>query len=420
MAKVYSCALLLLAVTALTARTFTQRPNNLPLPKGYYVVVAAFFSYQEDYAERYSTKLNTGGLHSRYGLDPTRRLYFVYLDQYSDFKESVDQMLKVRKEGIFEKAWVRVIKESAEEKEQVAERKEEQKATEVAPIKGKAEQKVIEERKEEVKVVEEKRVEEQKLALTEVVENPPADPVYVPQNLNNTPVFLSLYNSTNNQVIDGDVEVVDTERARLITKVKGNTYLTLPNPGTKSGQLTLISKTFGFRPEQHELHYKNTEADTVEPYLDLVGNFYLVNFGLSRIHKGDISTLYNVYFYNDAAIMLPESKYQLNSLLQMFKENPGLKIVLHGHTNGNGRGKIIYMGPNKDFFAITKDVVEGSGSAKELSKARAEVIRDWLVSQGIANERVTVKGWGGSRMIHDKNSVHARKNIRVDVEVIEE
>jgi outer membrane protein OmpA-like peptidoglycan-associated protein len=221
-------------------------------------------------------------------------------------------------------------------------------------------------------------------------------------------------------VIDGDVEVVDTERSRLITKVKGNTYVTLPNPGTKSGQLSLISKTFGFRPEQHELHYKNTEADTTQPFVDLVGNFYMVNFGLTRIHKGDISTLYNVYFYNDAAIMLPDSKYQLNSLLQMFKENPSLKIVLHGHTNGNSRGKITYMGPSKDFFNITRDVMEGSGSAKELSEARAHVIREWLLAQGIANERVTVKGWGGSRMIHDKNSVHARKNIRVDVEVIEE
>ncbi|HLZ17379.1 MAG TPA: OmpA family protein, partial [Cyclobacteriaceae bacterium] len=210
------------------------------------------------------------------------------------------------------------------------------------------------------------------------------------------------------------------ERARLITRVKANTYLNLPNPGTKSGQLSLISKTFGFRNEQHELHYRTTETDTIQPYVELVGNFYMVNFGLSKIHKGDISTLYNVYFYNDAAIMLPESKYQLNSLLQMFRENPSFKIILHGHTNGGGRGKIIYMGPSKDFFTVTKDAVQGSGSAKELSEARAEVIREWLAAQGISNDRVTVKGWGGSRMIHDKNSVHARKNIRVDVEVIEE
>jgi outer membrane protein OmpA-like peptidoglycan-associated protein len=127
-----------------------------------------------------------------------------------------------------------------------------------------------------------------------------------------------------------------------------------------------------------------------------------------------------VYFYNDAAIMLPTSKYQLNSLLNLLKENPTYKITLHGHTNGGGSGKIIYMGPSKNFFAITKDVVQGSGSAKVLSEARAKVIKDWLITQGISDNRINVKGWGGSRMIHDKNSSYARKNIRVDVEVIDE
>jgi outer membrane protein OmpA-like peptidoglycan-associated protein len=423
MVKSYSCALILLAGTVLSARSSPQQPDNDPLPKGYYIVVAAFFSHQEDYAQRYAAKLNENGLHAKYGLEPTRKLYFVYLDQYSDFTESVRQMLRVRKSGTFEKAWVRTIRTGPETSEHIANKEEPQLQKvnpPLTPVVKKEEPKIAGAKKTEEVNATEKKVEEQKSVVTEVIENPPADPVYLPQSLSNTPVFLSLYNATNNQVIDGDVEVVDTERSRLITKVKGNTYVTLPNPGTKSGQLSLISKTFGFRPEQHELHYQNTEADTVQPYLDLVGNFYMVNFGLSRIHKGDISTLYNVYFYNDAAIMLPDSKYQLNSLLQMFKENPSLKIVLHGHTNGNSRGKIIYMGPSKDFFKITKDAVEGSGSAKELSEARAEVIREWLLAQGIANERVTVKGWGGSRMIHDKNSVHARKNIRVDVEVIEE
>src|SRR5258708_34955729 len=114
MAKTYSGTLVLLIGFVLSARSAVQQPSNDPLPKGYYIVVAAFFSYQEDYAQRYSSKLNEGGLHAKYGLDPTRKLYFVYLDQYADFNESVQQMLKVRKEGIFEKAWVRVIKEGAE------------------------------------------------------------------------------------------------------------------------------------------------------------------------------------------------------------------------------------------------------------------------------------------------------------------
>jgi len=258
------------------------------------------------------------------------------------------------------------------------------------------------------------------LVVTEVVENPKSAPVFLPQTLKNTPVFLSLFNLQNNEVIDGEVEVVNAETSKLIARVKGNDYIKIPNPGTKSGNLTLVSNTFGFRKEQLEINYKETERDTLRPYVTLVGNFYMINFGLSKIHKGDISTLYNVYFYNDAAIMLPDSKYQLNSLLEMMKASSTMKILLHGHTNGNGRGKIIYMGPSQDFFKITKDVVQGSGSAKELSEARAETIKMWLVDQGISDIRIEVKGWGGNRMLHDKSSSFARKNIRVDVEVAED
>jgi outer membrane protein OmpA-like peptidoglycan-associated protein len=104
----------------------------------------------------------------------------------------------------------------------------------------------------------------------------------------------------------------------------------------------------------------------------------------------------------------------------MMQDNPSYRIMLHGHTNGNGRGKIIYMGPEKDFFNITKDdVVNESGSAKELSGARANVIKEWLVAQGIDTNRVQTKAWGGVRMLHDKESQHARRNVRVEVEVLE-
>src|SRR5260221_1922218 len=272
MAKIYCCALLLLAGTFLFAKNIPQR-SNAPLPKGYYIVVAAFHSNQEDFAKRYCAKLNEDGQHSKYGFDPTRKLYIVYLDQYSDFNESITQMLKVRKAGIFGEAWVRIIKDGTETNETAEAKIEDQKTQKKAEETKVIENKQVEEKKvEEPKVAEEKKVEENKSVVTEVIENPPAKPVYLPQTLNNTPVFLSLYNSTNNQVIDGDIEVIDTERARLITKVKGNTYVTLPNPGTKSGQLSLISNTFGFRKEQHELSYKNTEGDTLQPYVALIGN----------------------------------------------------------------------------------------------------------------------------------------------------
>ena len=237
--------------------------------------------------------------------------------------------------------------------------------------------------------------------------------------LGNTEVFLSLFNARNNRIVEGDVEVIDTERAKLITKVKGNEYLNLPDPKSKSGQLTLICDVFGYRKIQQEINYPLPLADTVKDFVDLMGTTLVVNFNLVRYHKGDLATLFNVYFYNDASVMLPESKYELNSLLQLLQENSNYRIRLHGHTNGNYHGKIITMGPEKNFFSLTGSV-QRAGTAKELSYGRAEIVKEYLVSQGIQPDRMELKGWGGRRPIYDKNSANAKRNVRVVVEILED
>jgi outer membrane protein OmpA-like peptidoglycan-associated protein len=150
-----------------------------------------------------------------------------------------------------------------------------------------------------------------------------------------------------------------------------------------------------------------------------MGTTLVINFDLVRYHKGDIATLFNVYFYNDAALMLPESKYELNSLLQLMNENQNYRIRLHGHTNGSYTGKILTTGENKNFFSLD-GARQGMGSAKDLSRSRAEVIREYLASNGVNPSRVEVKAWGGKRPLYDKNSANARKNVRVDVEILAE
>ena len=387
------------------------------LPPGYYIVVAAYRKGQEDYAKRYINSINKEGRHSKYGYDAGRKFYYVYLDYYKDFNESIHEMLKTRKAGGFDMAWVRIMKDGLVNQPEGVETP----ATMVgsvteAPKELIVEMPVVEQKTEAVAAVEE--VKEPVVVVAS--SKPKTDSIQGPKNLNKTPVFLKLYNATNNKVIEGDIQIIDAERSRPIRKVKANDYLTLPDPGTKSGKLTLLCDVFGYRKVQHEIHYKDTEADTAQASIDLIGNYYLVKFDLIRIHRGDISTLYNVYFYNDAAIMLPESKYELNSLLGMLNENQKYKIVLHGHTNGNAAGKLLTMGESKNFFEISQDVKKGVGTAKDLSRERAEVIREWLIAQGISGDRMEVKAWGGKRMVHDKNSEHARKNVRVEVEVVED
>ena len=403
-----------------------------PLPPGYYIVVAAYRLGQDSYATNYIKRINSDEISAKYGADMGRKYLYVYLDYYSDFDTSIKEMLATRKKAGFEMAWVRIMKDPlATVISPVAEKNEKAQPTqETAPVsssengsKMTEEELAAEETVEETKVEEtvpdpvETKVEEPEELEDENIEDNPITP---PVDLSEAMVFLSLYHSTTTEQIDGEIEVVDTERSRLIEKVKGNEYVKLPDPKSKSGKLTLLANVFGYRPIQHDMDYTHTAADTLQPFIEWAGNHYMVHFDLVRYHKGDINTLFNVYFFNDAAVMLPESKYQLNNLLAMMKENMDYRIKLHGHTNGNARGTILTMGPSRSFFTLEDDVKEGSGSAKELSHQRALVIKEWLISEGIAEDRVEIKAWGGGRMLHDQHSVNAKKNVRVDVEILAE
>jgi outer membrane protein OmpA-like peptidoglycan-associated protein len=177
-----------------------------------------------------------------------------------------------------------------------------------------------------------------------------------------------------------------------------------------------VCNVFGYRKVQRDINYKNPEGEGITKDDE---NNIVVPFELIRLQKGDIAILYNVYFFKDAGVMRPESRYEVGSLLEMLKENQNYKIKLHGHTNGGAAGKIISMGDSKNYFSLT-GTKEGFGSAKKLSLERAEVIRDYLVNEGIDSKRIEIKAWGGKQPIFDKLSTRAQENVRVEVEILED
>ncbi|MCX7638731.1 MAG: OmpA family protein, partial [Cyclobacteriaceae bacterium] len=333
-----------------------------------------------------------------------KNLYFVYLSYHTDLRSSLVEMEKVREQGKFTDAWVRVvaglIAHRPEPVTQQVMQLNSQTGSQPVVAPAPAPQPDPAEKKEEITVEQEEKIIQ-----------------YPVMTLGNTEVFISLFDATNNRVIDGEVQVIDTERNRLITKVKGNEYLMLPDPKTQSGMLTLIAEVFGYRKQQVEINYPLPLKDTIKPYIELMGTTLAVLFDMVRYRRGDRATLYNVYFFNDAAIMLPESKYELTQLLEMMKENPRYRIRLHGHTNGNYHGKILYLGPDKNFFSLT-GARERIGSAKDLSYERAETIKEYLMTYGISGDRIEIKAWGGKRPLYDRHGVNARKNVRVEVEVL--
>jgi outer membrane protein OmpA-like peptidoglycan-associated protein len=410
--KNFAGCLLLIALFLLTTSFLVTQSKELT--PGYYVVVAAYAPSRESMAQKYVEELRQQGTTAEYGYNSSKKLFFVYLKYFTSLKESLLYMTATRKQGKFKDAWVRVVPGYIPALQKTPPPAE-VKPQEAVPANGN-DQHLPNNNNNDT------NPSGAPEALTtdtiEVTDNPPIVQ-YNPMTLGNTEVFLSLYNARNNRIVDGYVQVIDTERSKSLTRVKGNEYLLLPDPKSKSGQLTLICEAFGYRKIQQEINYPLPLADTVKSYIDLMGTTLVVNFDLVRYHKGDIATLYNVYFFNDAAIMRPESTYELSSLLQLLQENPRYRIRLHGHTNGNYHGKMITMGSDKNFFSLDGSK-QGMGSAKDLSYNRASIIKDYLVSKGIAESRVELKAWGGKRPIYDKRGPNAQKNVRVEVEILEE
>jgi len=390
------------------------------LGKGYYVVVGAYAASKETYAQKFAESLKKEGFNAMYAKDGKRKLFLVYVERYEELPSSLGGMRKARREK-FPEAWVRIIRDNEPTTDDVA--KKEEKTIEPKP------QETITEVKEPEEKEAAKKESPVPVATDTVSSSPPvvtsSPPVAQPPSPSSPRLTFNMFDATNSKPIDGQIEIIDAERARLIQKNKASDTVFLPDPKSKSGTVSFITDVFGYRKTQLEVNYSQPVVDStkhyIDHYMDRDGDFYVMQFEMIRYHKGDIATLYNVFFFNDAAIMMPASKYELNKLLDLMQSNPNYRIKLHGHTNGNSHGKIIYMGPSKDFFSLkAPDVKEGKGTAKELSGARAEVIKEWLISQGISGDRIEVKAWGGRRMLHDKNSANARRNVRVEVEVLSE
>lgn len=407
MKTIFPTALAVLLICLTLSSTFAQQRADLE--PGYYLVVGAYASNRENIAQNFVDILSRDGYNARYGFNAEKEMYFVYLSYHDNLKASLQKMNELRRGGRFSGAWVRVV--PGDIKARAAEVSSTPRVAEAEPV---------------VKAVSQERKTVSQAApvmiasLDSIVVTDNPEVIQYPQmNLGNTEVFLSLFNAENNRIINGQVKVIIADNGKEIKEAKGNEYLYLPNPNSKTGQLNLVCDVFGYRRMEQSINYKLPLADTVKSYVERMGTTMVVKFDLVRYSKGDKGIMHKVFFYNDAAIMSPESKSDLDELLQLMQEKSQGRIRIHGHTNGNYKGKIILPGADNNLFSLASGI-NSFGSAKDLSRRRAESIKQYLVSNGIAADRIEVEAWGGKKPIYDKRSVNSKKNVRVEVEILSE
>jgi OOP family OmpA-OmpF porin len=108
-------------------------------------------------------------------------------------------------------------------------------------------------------------------------------------------------------------------------------------------------------------------------------------------------TLDNVFFDSGKSNLRPESSMELNELVTYMQLKKELKIEIGGHTDNVG------------------DVV----SNLKLSTERANAVRAYLLSKGIAPARVEANGYGDTQPIADNATTAGRQqNRRTEVNII--
>ncbi len=113
---------------------------------------------------------------------------------------------------------------------------------------------------------------------------------------------------------------------------------------------------------------------------------------------GKVMRLDALIFQLRSSIISPESYPELNTVAQMMHSNPKMVIQLEGHTDTRGDAKMNL----------------------KLSQERVDAVRDYLISKGVAKNRVKTKAYGGTMPLSLENTEEAHKmNRRVEARILE-
>jgi OOP family OmpA-OmpF porin len=118
-----------------------------------------------------------------------------------------------------------------------------------------------------------------------------------------------------------------------------------------------------------------------------------MNFKLTPLEIGATINLKSVLFERSKPVLLQSSYDELDMVADFMNKNPKVEILLSGHTDNQGRHDL----------------------NMKLSRSRVNVVKDYLVKKGIKENRITSRGFGGTKPIADNESEETRAlNRRVE------
>ena len=121
-----------------------------------------------------------------------------------------------------------------------------------------------------------------------------------------------------------------------------------------------------------------------------------ISFNHKELEEGDDVVLNNIQFDVNSAKLKPAGQAELNKLVTLMQQNSSIEILLSGHTSSEGSAVL----------------------NRELSLKRVRSCKDYLISKGIDDGRITIKGVGPDNPIAPNDTEANRaKNRRVELKI---
>ncbi|MCI0512187.1 OmpA family protein, partial [candidate division KSB1 bacterium] len=131
-----------------------------------------------------------------------------------------------------------------------------------------------------------------------------------------------------------------------------------------------------------------------DTFLDLRATYYVQqNFFLSPLKKNAKLILWTIYFAHNQYQIEANSRTNLVVISQYFREHPSIQFEISGHTDSPGTA--VYN--------------------QWLSERRAESVRDFFISQGVAAQNIQTIGYGETRPLSRNTKVRDHRNRRVEI-----
>ena len=176
--------------------------------------------------------------------------------------------------------------------------------------------------------------------------------------------------------LPANLELTDNATGTIINKVQtdelGHYFITLPEG--KDYTFTVNRKGYLFYSSAYAL--SGAAPDST----------YEKNIALEPIKLASNFVFTQVLFDNNSFALLPASLPELNKLVQILEENPGMHIQISGHTDNVGK----------------------AADNLTLSTNRAKAIVQYISGKGIATERLSYKGFGSTAPIATNETAAGR------------